>query len=121
MNYTQGERFRATSDQTEAICHDSAPLMILAGACTGKTTTLLYRFIYLIENLGIKPEHILAITYTERAAKELTDRLGKKIGEQVRDATITTFHSFKNCCTNLNNTNGLFYFKSFGKFMFYTS
>ena len=94
MNYTHGERFRATSDQTEAICHDSAPLMILAGAGTGKTTTLLYRFIYLIENLGIKPEYILAITYTERAAKELTDRLVKKIGEQVRDATITTFHSF---------------------------
>ena len=94
MNYTHGESFRATSDQTEAICHDSAPLMILAGAGTGKTTTLLYRFIYLIENLGIKPEHILAITYTERAAKELTDRLVKKIGEQVRDATITTFHSF---------------------------
>ena len=55
MNYTHGEEFRATSDQTEAICHDPAPLMILAGAGTGKTTTLLYRYIYLIENLGIKP------------------------------------------------------------------
>ena len=94
MNYTHGESFRATSDQTEAICHDSAPLMILAGAGTGKTTTLLYRYIYLIENLGIKPGHILAITYTERAARELTGRLVEKIGEQVRDSTISTFHSF---------------------------
>ena len=94
MNYTHGEEFRATSDQTEAICHDPAPLMILAGAGTGKTTTLLYRYIYLIENLGIKPGHILAITYTERAARELTDRLVEKIGEQVRDSTISTFHSF---------------------------
>ena len=94
MNYTHGERFRATTDQTVAISHDSAPLMILAGAGTGKTTTLLYRFIYLFENLGIKPENILAITYTERAARELTDRLVKKVGAQVRDSTITTFHSF---------------------------
>ena len=57
MNYTHGEEFRATSDQTEAICHDPAPLMILAGAGTGKTTTLLYRYIYLIENLNV--HHIL--------------------------------------------------------------
>ncbi len=98
MNFTREERFTATPEQSKAICHDPAPLMILAGAGTGKTTTLLYRFIYLVENLGIKPEEILAITYTDRAARELTNRLVKEIGTQVRESTISTFHSF---CYNL--------------------
>jgi DNA helicase-2/ATP-dependent DNA helicase PcrA len=98
MNYTRGERFTATPEQSNAICHDPAPLMILAGAGTGKTTTLLYRFVYLIENLKIKPKEILAITYTDRAARELTERLVKELGTKVRDSTISTFHSF---CYNL--------------------
>lgn len=94
MIFTYGDIFKATQEQSDAICHKAAPLMIVAGAGTGKTTTLLYRYIYLTENLKIDPENLLVITYTEKAASELTNRLVKKIGKTARKSYISTFHSF---------------------------
>ena len=94
MIYSHKDKFTATQDQSDAISHPPAPLMILAGAATGKTTTLLHRIIYLIKNLSISPESILAITYTERAAYELKNRLILELGEYVNGITISTFHSF---------------------------
>ena len=92
--YIPLENLTATPTQKEAIIHPQTPLMILAGAGTGKTFTLENRIVYLIKHYNVKPEHILTITYTEKAAGELQNRLANKIGQSVRDMTIGTFHSF---------------------------
>ena len=63
------------SKQRSAIEHPPAPLMILAGAGTGKTFTLENRIVYLIKEYKVDPKHLLAITYTEKAAKELKNRV----------------------------------------------
>ena len=74
MPYTHG-KFKANITQHKAITHPPAPIMILAGAGTGKTTTLIHRIIYLIQNYKTDPKSILAITYTEKAARDLKDRI----------------------------------------------
>ncbi len=86
------------SKQRSAIEHPPGPLMILAGAGTGKTFTLENRIIYLIEHYKVDPQHILAITYTEKAAKELKNRIIDRLGPKVYNMTVSTFHSF---CFNL--------------------
>ncbi len=97
MIYRRGT-FTANKSQSPAITHQLAPLMIIAGAGTGKTTTLLHRIYYLIEHYKLKPENILTITYTERAAKELKMRIVKNIGDTANAMTISTFHAF---CYNI--------------------
>lgn len=80
--------------QKEAITHPPAPLMIIAGAGTGKTYTLESRIIYMIKKFDVSPNHILGITYTEKGANELKNRIIKKIGKKGEALTINTFHSF---------------------------
>ncbi len=82
-----------TPQQLRAQTHSLAPLMILAGAGTGKTTTLIRRIVHLIEHQGIPPESILALTFSEKAAGELQQRIREAIRQ---DLTITaaTFHAF---------------------------
>lgn len=80
--------------QASAIKHPPGPLMILAGAGTGKTFTLENRIIYLINHFKVDPKHILAITYTEKAATELKERIVKKVGPIAQVMTVNTFHSF---------------------------
>jgi len=80
--------------QKNAITHPPAPLMILAGAGTGKTFTLESRIIFMIQNYKVNPKHILAITYTEKAARELKRRIIMQVGEKGHNITINTFHSF---------------------------
>ena len=84
----------ANPKQLAAIKHPLAPLMIIAGAGTGKTFTLENRIIYMIQHYGVKPDSILTITYTEKAAKELKSRLHEKIGQKVHPMFVGTFHSF---------------------------
>ena len=84
----------ANPKQLAAIKHPLAPLMIIAGAGTGKTFTLENRIIYMIQQYGVKPDSILTITYTEKAAKELKSRLHEKIGQKVHPMFVGTFHSF---------------------------
>ena len=81
------------SKQRSAIEHPPAPLMILAGAGTGKTFTLENRIIHLIKHYNVDPQHILAITYTEKAARELKNRIVEHLGPQVYSMTVSTFHS----------------------------
>ncbi|MBI90152.1 MAG: hypothetical protein CMG60_08710 [Candidatus Marinimicrobia bacterium] len=81
------------SKQRSAIEHPPAPLMILAGAGTGKTFTLENRIIHLINHYNVDPQHILAITYTEKAARELKNRIVEHLGPQVYSITVSTFHS----------------------------
>ena len=97
MPYTHG-KFKANITQHKAITHPPAPIMILAGAGTGKTTTLIHRIIYLIQNYKTDPKSILAITYTEKAARELKDRIIDVIGQSAEQMTVSTFHAF---CFNL--------------------
>jgi DNA helicase-2/ATP-dependent DNA helicase PcrA len=97
MPYTHG-KFKANMIQHKAITHPPGPMMILAGAGTGKTTTLIHKIIYLIQHFKIKPKSILAITYTEKAARELKDRIIAVIGKSAEKMTVSTFHAF---CFNL--------------------
>ncbi|MEC7745551.1 MAG: ATP-dependent helicase, partial [Candidatus Neomarinimicrobiota bacterium] len=80
--------------QLTAITHPPGPLMILAGAGTGKTFTLETRIIHLIDHYTIDPKYILAITYTEKAAQELKSRIVDRVGIQAYAMTVNTFHSF---------------------------
>ncbi|UCH63829.1 MAG: ATP-dependent helicase [Fidelibacterota bacterium] len=82
-----------TAQQRRAETHPPAPLMILAGAGTGKTTTLIRRIIHLIKHEGIPPEQILALTFSEKAAAELRGRIDAVTGRE-STLTATTFHAF---------------------------
>lgn len=97
MIYKRGS-FTANASQSAAIVHPLAPLMIIAGAGTGKTTTLLHRVYYLMEHYMLKPDNILTITYTEKAASELKIRIINEIGSVADEMTISTFHAY---CYNL--------------------
>ena len=84
----------ANSKQLEAIKHPLAPLMIIAGAGTGKTFTLENRIVYMIQKYEVEPKNILTITYTEKAANELKSRLINKVGQKANPMFVGTFHSF---------------------------
>ena len=86
--------FKPNKRQYEAINHPPSPLMILAGAGTGKTYTLQNRIVHLINHYKVKTKHILAITYTEKAAEELKRRIIYEIGSEGQSMTVGTFHSF---------------------------
>ncbi|MBL8044970.1 MAG: UvrD-helicase domain-containing protein [Anaerolineales bacterium] len=81
------------SQQHQAVTAPSGPTLILAGPGSGKTRVLTYRVAYLIQHLGVAPYHILAVTFTNKAAKEMKNRVDKLLGEGVRGLTIGTFHS----------------------------
>ncbi len=83
-------------NQKQVVMHTDTPLLIIAGPGTGKTFTLTSRIAYLIENLKVSPEHILALTFTRRAAKEMKDRLLEMLGKNIsdKDIFIGTLHAF---------------------------
>ena len=80
--------------QKEAVLYNDGPLLIIAGAGAGKTKTLTTKIAFLIEEKDVNPENILAITFTNKAAKEMKDRLYKMLGSVVYDLQVSTFHSF---------------------------
>ena len=80
--------------QREAVLYNDEPLLIIAGAGAGKTKTLTTKIAYLIEKKNVAPENILAITFTNKAAKEMKDRLFKTIGQTAKYLEVSTFHSF---------------------------
>jgi len=84
---------KLNNEQKEAVLHKQGPLLIVAGAGTGKTTVIASRLSNLIEKKIIKSDEILAVTFTEKAAGEMEERVDQLLPFGYLDLWVSTFHS----------------------------
>src|SRR5438128_3912758 len=80
--------------QRAAVMHDAGPLLIIAGAGTGKTTVITRRIAWLIAQKKARPEEMLALTFTDKAAAEMEERVDTLVPYRYADVEIATFHAF---------------------------
>jgi len=104
INKTTSLLENLNKEQTEAVKHTNGPLLIVAGAGTGKTTVITRRIAYLIEQKLAKPDEILALTFTDKAAGEMQERVDILLPLGYHDMWISTFHSF---CQRILEQHGL--------------
>src|SRR5689334_14607893 len=79
--------------QRLAVAHEGSPLLIVAGAGSGKTRVLTYRIAYLLAARQVHPAQVIAITFTNKAAGEMKERVAALVGPRVRPMWVSTFHS----------------------------
>lgn len=79
--------------QRQAVTIPPGPVLVLAGPGSGKTSVLTRRIAYLIETLGVRPERLMALTFTNKAAREMRDRVQRLLGQKVSGTKLGTFHS----------------------------
>ena len=82
------------SEQHQAVCHNEGPMMVVAGAGSGKTRVITYRIAHLIRERSVNPESVLAITFTNKAAGEMKERISGMLDISGTSPWVSTFHSF---------------------------
>lgn len=97
-------KYALNSAQKQAVEYTAGPLLIIAGAGTGKTTVITQKFFYLISQKLAQPEEILALTFTEKAAQEMEERVDKLLASGYLELQVSTFHAF---CEKLLKNYGL--------------
>src|SRR5579864_7992614 len=97
--------------QLEAVTHGDGPVLVFAGAGSGKTRVLTHRIAYLIDVKGVSPYSIMAVTFTNKAAAEMKERVVALAGREGQFVTIGTFHAF--CARLLRRESDLFHRPNF--------